>query len=91
MRKQERRKYEDALRQVFHTYVIRTRSNESLTQAEMAEGLEMDERSFAYLDYGQSCCSALTLALYLSYYCEDPLQFLEDFRVLYEKEAKLLL
>lgn len=46
----------------------------------MAEQLIMDERSFINLDHGKSGCSALTLALYLIYYCEEPKEYLDELR-----------
>ena len=86
-----RKFYEDVLRQVFYRYLIRTRDEMAWTQAEMAKVLEMDERSFVELDHGNSGCSGLTLALFLSYCCEDPLRFLEDFKTDYEREAAVRL
>ena len=47
------------------------------TQSQMADLLIMDDRSYAELDHGNSCCSALTLVLYLIYCCDDPLAFLD--------------
>ena len=35
---------------------------------------------FLHLDHGKTCCSGLTLALFLIYACEDPLMFLEELR-----------
>lgn len=75
-----RQTIKNILKKEFHAYLVRFRNEQSLTQAEMARILEMDERSFVDLDHGKSCCSALTLALYLSYCCEDPVQFLDDFK-----------
>lgn len=46
----------------------------------MATLLIMDDRSYADLDHGNSCCSALTLVLYLIYCCDDPMAFLENLR-----------
>ena len=53
----------------------------------MAECLMMDERSYIELDHGKSCCSALTLALFLIYCCEDPLIFLHELRSIFENES----
>lgn len=80
---------EDLLKEFFHQHLIRTREKLAWTQAEMAKILEMDERSFIELDHGNSGCSGLTLALYLSYCCDDPMQFLEDFKATYEKETRV--
>ena len=32
------------------------------------------------LDHGKTCCSAVTLALFLVYVCEDSQEFLEELR-----------
>ena len=84
-----RKTIKDILKKEFHTYLVRFRDEQALTQADMARILEMDERSFVDLDHGKTCCSALTLALYLTYCCEDPLQFLEDFRTKYEAATRV--
>ncbi len=57
----------------------------------MASLLLMSERSFYDLERGKSCCSALTLALYLLYVCEDVSVFLEDLRGEFEDEGILLI
>ena len=54
------------------------------TQSQMADLLVMDDRSYAELDHGNSCCSALTLVLYLIYCCDDPLAFLDTLRKVLE-------
>ena len=40
----------------------------------------MDERSYIDLEHGKTCCSAITLARFLVYMCESPIQFLEGLR-----------
>ena len=47
-----------------------------MSQAQMAEKLAMDERSYIDLDHGKTCCSAVTLALFLIYVCDDVSKFL---------------
>lgn len=73
----------------FHNHLVRTRNELAWTQAEMAEVLAMAERSYIELDHGKSCCSGDTLMLYLSYCCDDPKKFVDEFKVLYEKETKV--
>ena len=46
----------------------------------MAELLAMDDRSYADLEHGKSCCSAVTLGLYLAYACDDPVEFVKGLR-----------
>lgn len=79
----------ELLKKFFHQHLVRTRDKLAWTQAEMAKILEMDERSFIDLDHGKNGCSGLTLALYLTYCCDDPVKFLNDFKAIYEKEARL--
>lgn len=50
----------------------------------MADLLIMDDRSYSELDHGNSCCSALTLVLYLIYCCDNPLSFLESLQKILE-------
>ena len=75
-----RRTYRDILKQHFHIHLVHIRTASGLTQSEMAEKLSMDDRSFIDLDHGKTCCSAVTLALFLVYVCEDVDEFLEELR-----------
>ena len=85
-----RKFYEGILKRYFYKHLIRTRDDLAWTQAKMAKTLAMDERSYIDLDHGKSSCSALTLALYLIYCCDDPIKFLNDFKTTYEKETQVL-
>ena len=58
----------------------------NLTQEKMADILEMDTRNFSNLDNQKSCCSALTLTLFLIY-CTDPIEFLSELKCGYEEKA----
>ena len=80
MRKQQR----EILKGYFYSQLIATRSEKRLTQSEMAEQLAMDERSYIDLDHGKTCCSAITLARFLVYMCESPIQFLEGLRRVFD-------
>ena len=73
-----RKTYRKALAKCFNQVLVRTRMEQALTQSQMAEKLAMDERSYIDLDHGKSCCSAVTLALFLIYCCGDPLGFLGE-------------
>ena len=74
----------------FYRHLVKTRNDLALTQEQMAQILDMAPRSFVELDHGKATCSGLTLALYLTYCCEDPNEFLDGFRIAYEKEARTL-
>lgn len=79
-----RKAYHTILKTFFHQRIVCTRTALGLTQSEMAERLSMDDRSYADLDHGKCCCSALTLALYLIYVCGDVDAFLEELRHAFE-------
>ncbi len=73
------------LKQHFYTQLMLTRSMLGYTQAKMADQLFMDDRSYIDLDHGKSCCSALTLALFLIYCCEDSAAFLHELRKAFDE------
>ena len=75
-----RKAYHAILKTFFHQYLLHTRAALGLTQSQMAERLAMDDRSYIELDHGKSCCSAITLALFLIYVCHDAADFLEGLR-----------
>lgn len=54
-----------------------TRQRLELTQAQMAELLDIDVRSYAYLEHGEYMCSAHTRLLYLLRCREDAAGFLQ--------------
>lgn len=81
-----RKLYADVLKSCFHSELFRTRVALELTQEEMADRLLMANRTYVDLDHGKSCCSALTLALFLVYICADPMGFLEELRNAFENE-----
>ncbi|MCM1363777.1 MAG: helix-turn-helix domain-containing protein [Faecalibacterium sp.] len=57
----------------------------NISQAKMAELLEMSERSYADIESGKSCCSAVTLVLYLIYCCDDVPRFLDELKAKFEQ------
>lgn len=79
-----RKTYHTLLKHHFHSTLVRTRANLGITQSEMAERLAMDDRSFIDLDHGKTCCSAITLVLFLIYVCEDVDGFLEELQRVFE-------
>lgn len=72
--------YLTAMKDFFRAQVILSRDRLCLTQAKMARKLFMEDRSYAALESGESGCSALTLALFLIYCCDDPILFLKMLR-----------
>ncbi len=82
-----RKHYSTILKTIFYKNLIQTRATLGITQEKMAEALIMDVRSYFNLDHGQSCCSALTLSLYLIYYCPDVELFLKELKEAFENES----
>lgn len=82
-----RRHYSQILKTLFYHKLIQTRAALGITQEQMAEALLMDVRSYINLDHGQSCCSALTLSLFLIYYCPDAEAFLQELKEAFENES----
>lgn len=80
MRKQQR----EILKTYFHSQLIAAREEKKLTQSQMAELLAMDERSYIDLDHGLTCCSAVTLARFLIFVCDSPVNFLKKLRRSFE-------
>lgn len=85
-----RKRYERILRVFFCRVVRRTRANMGITQEEMADRLAMSGRSYLDLEHGDAGCSGLTLAMFLAFVCEDPVGFLEGFRVRIEAETETM-
>ena len=79
--------YIHVLKNFFYERLMRSRYERCLTQAQMGRLLAMEERSYAYLESGETSCSGLTLALFLIYCCDDASAFLAELREAFEKEA----
>ena len=79
-----RKQYVQLLTTIFSREVNRSRKSCKLTQAQMAQRLCMDERSYIKLEHGQYCCGGLTLLLFLIYCCEDVPAFLANAKALLE-------
>ena len=79
-----RNTYRIILKRYFQSKLIMLRNSTKNTYAQISEKLQMDERSFSYLIHGQTSGSALTLALFLIYFCPDSKEFLDDLRKEFE-------
>lgn len=79
-----RKLYTKVLKSFFHEKLFRRREALGITQEEMAHRLAMANRTYVELDHGKTCCSGLTLALFLIYICADPMEFLEELRNAFE-------
>ena len=75
-----RKVYHEQIKEQFHQALVETRMRNAMSQAQMAEKLAMDERSYVDLDHGKTCCSTVTLVLFLLYVCEDREAFLEELK-----------
>lgn len=83
-----RKKYKTLFKNFFHAKLCERRLSLGITQDKMASKLNMSTRTYSDLDNGKTCCSAITLALYLTYVCEDPVQFLEELRKEFDAFSK---
>lgn len=79
-----RNRYNKELKEICHEHIISAKVEKGLTQAQMAEYLVMDIRSYADIDSGKSACSLLTFVLYLIYLCPDTDQFINEIRITFE-------
>ena len=75
-----RKEYTKALKTFFHENLLHRREALGMSQEEMAERLAMACRTYIDLDHGKTCCSSITLVLFLIYVCDDPMKFLEELR-----------
>lgn len=66
----------------FCKHITLTRRKNKWTKRKMAEVLDMDDRSYAYIEKGESACSAATLILYLVFVLkeEEQIEFLCELR-----------
>lgn len=67
-----REMFYDEFKVFFREQLLKTRQNLELTQAQMAERLEMSERAYAELESGRSCCGLQTFFLFLIFCSENP-------------------
>jgi len=58
----------------------KVRFENHLTQAQFAEILLIDPRSYAAIENGEHGCCALTLMMFLLFCCKDPNGFINDFK-----------
>lgn len=82
-----RKHYKEILKTFFHTKVSQARYDMEISQEEMAYRLAMACRNYVDLDNGKTCCSAVTLALFLIYICKNPVAFLEELRHAFEADS----
>lgn len=74
-----RNRYETILKKHFRTALIQLRRDSGMTQEQMAQKFCMSLRCYCNLESGKSCCSGVTLLIYLLR-CEDSSAFLEEMR-----------
>lgn len=76
--------YQQILKAFFHHRVVQARKDLGFSQEEMAYRLAMATRTYVDLDHGRTSCSAVTLALFLVYVCNNPVEFLEELRYAFD-------
>lgn len=81
-----RNRVANILKRNFRTAIIQHRRDFGLTQEQMAQKLGISLRCYCNLESGKSCCSGVTLMLFLQI-CEDPMALIEDTRREMEEET----
>lgn len=80
-----RNRYKQALTAFFRHKLFQTRVEAlDITQEEMANRLFMSTRCYVDLENGKTTCSAVTLALFFVFLCNDPVAFHEELRYAFE-------
>ena len=80
-----RKYYKQILAAFFRHQIFQTRVHLlDITQEEMAHRMGMSTRSYVDLEHRKSACSAVILALFLVFVCDDPVKFLEELRYAFE-------
>lgn len=77
--------YKKILNDMFREELLHTRVSLGLTQRQMGERLEMEERSYAAKESGTEGCSAVTVILFLLFCCKDLDAFLAWIKEALEK------
>lgn len=72
--------YTMIFKQCFRSYLLQTRTQLGLTQAQMSERLNISERVYANLEEGHSCCSTITFVLFLISCADNYDSFIENLR-----------
>lgn len=68
--------YKDAIKPFLHDEIVAAADDLALTQAQAAEKLRIETRSYSYLKSGETMCSATTLLFFLTNLCQNPMQFI---------------
>ena len=77
--------YKDFIKPFLSEQFAKTAKELKLTQEQIAELLQIDTRSYAYLQAGVYMCSTTTLLLYLTRVCPDTESFLSDAKKIFEE------
>ena len=80
-----RQEKDKIIKTVFRTLALKTRERLDLTQKEMANRLDMCERSYFDIEAGKTKCGTLTVLLLLME-LEDPRGFLLDLKAAFDAE-----
>lgn len=85
-----RGEFEDILKEEMRVLAIKTRDRLDITQAQMAEIMEMNDKSYSDIERGKYKCGELTIVLLLALQ-DDPKEFLEELLAKFEeaRERKL--
>lgn len=80
-----RNRYKQVLAAFFRHQIFQTRVEVlDINQDEMAHRIGISTRCYVDLENGKTTCSAVTLALFLAFVCNDPIAFREELRYAFE-------
>lgn len=82
-----RKHYTKVLKTFLRSKLLNSRAELGISQEDMADRLSMSGRSYVDLEHGETGGGAVTLALFLVYFCEDPVQFQTELREAFERET----
>ena len=81
------RQYKLLLQGFLMNQILFYRSENQLTQEQMAELLHISPRSYFDIEHGKYCCSAITLIFFMLILSKaDVLDFLDEFRLRAERK-----
>ncbi len=72
--------YYSSLRALLADHMRKDRKELGMTQAQMAEKLDLDLRSYSNVENDKSLCSTMTLLLYLLYICPDANELMKEIK-----------
>ena len=77
--------YKDCIKPFLSKQLSNAAKELNLTQEQIAELLQINTRSYAYIQAGVYMCSTTTLLLYLTRVCDNPEKFLSEAKKIFDE------